>query len=70
MGLKNSVRMARFNDEPSIGMDLVKRSDANTVQVANGVKQTLDKLRPVLPAGVQVTLRMMVASLFAIQSQM
>lgn len=53
-GFEEQREMARFNDEPSIGMDLVKRSDANTVQVANGVKQTLEKLRPVLPAGVQV----------------
>ncbi|MFH0883880.1 MAG: efflux RND transporter permease subunit [bacterium] len=46
--------LARFNSKPSIGMDLVKQTDANTVQVANGVYRALDKIRPLLPPGVSV----------------
>ncbi|HEY5489906.1 MAG TPA: efflux RND transporter permease subunit, partial [Gemmatimonadaceae bacterium] len=35
----------------SIGIDIIRVSGANTVQVADGVMQEIDKLRPVLPAG-------------------
>ena len=46
--------MARFNDVPSIGLDLVKRSDANTVQVADGILATMEKIGPLLPEGVKL----------------
>ncbi|RJP17184.1 MAG: efflux RND transporter permease subunit [Candidatus Abyssobacteria bacterium SURF_5] len=47
--------LARFNGIPSIGLGIVKQSQANTVAVADAVKAELDKLRPDLPPGYEVT---------------
>ncbi len=46
--------LARFNDNPTIGVDLIKQSDANTVQVGDRAKASLEKLRSQLPEGVTV----------------
>ncbi len=46
--------LARFNGKPSIGLDLIKQSDANTVQVGKAVRRTLEKLEGNLPEGVEV----------------
>ncbi len=46
--------MARFNGETTIGLDLVKRSDANTVQVAKKVHAALNKLQKRLPEGITI----------------
>lgn len=53
-GFAEQREKARFNDKPSIGMDLVKKSDANTVQVADEIKRTIQKLDPILPQGAQI----------------
>lgn len=46
--------LARFNNKPTVGLDLVKQTDANTVEVADGVYSALDKLKPLLPEGVTI----------------
>ena len=43
--------LALVDGRRSIGIDIIRVSGANTVQVADGVMQEIDKLRPVLPAG-------------------
>ena len=48
--------LARFNNRSSVGLDLIKRSDANTVQVADEVKNTLDRLRSTLPDDYSIDL--------------
>lgn len=44
----------RLNGQDAVGLVVVKNSSANTLQVANGVRQTLQHLQPLLPAGAQV----------------
>ncbi len=46
--------MAWFNGVETIGLDLVKQSDANTVQIANDVYATLARMKSVLPEGVKI----------------
>lgn len=46
--------LARFNQRSSIGLNLVKRSDANTVQVADDIYATVEKLRKMMPEGVEI----------------
>ncbi|MCB2210802.1 efflux RND transporter permease subunit [bacterium] len=46
--------LARFNGTPSIGLNLVKRSDANTVQVADDIFSTVERLQKMMPAGVDI----------------
>ncbi|MBC8277250.1 MAG: efflux RND transporter permease subunit [FCB group bacterium] len=46
--------LARFNNIASVGMNLIKRSDANTVQVAKEIKKSVAKLQETLPADVKI----------------
>lgn len=53
---KEQRELARFNGETSVGMSLVKRSDANTVEVAREVKKSLNFLKTALPPGIIISL--------------
>ncbi|MBZ0264036.1 efflux RND transporter permease subunit [bacterium] len=46
--------MARFDGQPTIGMDIIKRTDANTVQVAKDVFNLIEKLEKRLPEGMHL----------------
>ncbi len=54
-GAESYRLLARFNSIPSIGLGIVKQSQANTVAVADRVKAELEKIRPELPPGYKVT---------------
>jgi HAE1 family hydrophobic/amphiphilic exporter-1 len=45
---------SRRNGETSVGLNIQKQSDGNTVSVADNVRETVDKLRDQLPDGVDV----------------
>ena len=50
-------RLARFNGEPTIGLGIVKVPGANTIAIAEAVKQRLaNEIEPQLPPGMRVTL--------------
>lgn len=51
-GLDNVRRISRVNLEPSIGLGVRKQRGANTVDVAESVKQRMENLRAQLPEGV------------------
>ena len=51
---KDPTGYARFNGARSIALTIVKRPDANMVDVSNQVKAAVDARRPGLPAGVDV----------------
>ena len=51
---KDPTGYARFNGARSIALAIVKRPDANMVEVSNQVKAAVDARRPGLPAGVDV----------------
>ena len=44
--------LTRLNGHPSVVFNIQKQSDANTVDVAKGIKEELKKLQPELPSGV------------------
>ena len=46
--------LARFNNIASVGVNLIKRSDANTVQVAEELKKSIKKLQETLPEDVKI----------------
>lgn len=46
-------RLSRLNGKPSVTLSIQKQSDANTVAVAEGVKEQLEEMKPLLPAGVK-----------------
>ncbi len=44
--------LTRLNGKPAVVFNIQKQSDANTVDVADGVKRELADMQPILPAGV------------------
>ncbi len=54
MLLRDPDTISTFNGETSVGIDLYKQADANTVRVSQSVWSAIAELEDVLPAGVQV----------------
>ena len=53
-GTEEERSLALVDTKRAIGIDLIKSSGANTVQVADGVNKQLEKLRATLPAGTEL----------------
>jgi len=51
VGPEDVRKLVRFNGNPGIGLGVVKQSTANTLDVAEAVKQEVDVLRKEMPAG-------------------
>jgi HAE1 family hydrophobic/amphiphilic exporter-1 len=51
---KEIRELARFNSEVSVGVSLVKRSDANTVQVSDEAFKSLERLKKQLPEDITI----------------
>lgn len=47
---------SRLNGEPAVGIDVRRQSGANTVDVADGVKAELEKIKADLPAGMTIVI--------------
>lgn len=54
IGPEDARKLLRFNGKPAIGVGVVKQSDANTIDVVDGVRGTFEALRVDLPAGVEL----------------
>jgi hydrophobic/amphiphilic exporter-1 (mainly G- bacteria), HAE1 family len=54
-GFEDATQVARFNGEPAVSISLQKRSDANPVNTAEGVRAEIDRINAELPAGTQIT---------------
>ncbi|OFZ40890.1 MAG: acriflavin resistance protein [Bdellovibrionales bacterium GWC1_52_8] len=50
-GTEDVVQFARANGKQAIGLGVIKQRGSNAVDVANGVKAKIEKLRPNLPEG-------------------
>jgi hydrophobe/amphiphile efflux-1 (HAE1) family protein len=53
-GFENERTTANFNGIRTIGMGIIKLTGANTLTVADGVKQALEEIRPQLPEGFEL----------------
>ncbi len=47
-------RITRYKGESAVALGVVKQSTANPLDVSNGIRDTLDKVRPTLPEGMNV----------------
>lgn len=54
VGAEDERTVARYNGESAVGLGIVKQSKASTVDVAAAVKQSLDELSAILPAGMKL----------------
>lgn len=50
-GVENERTVARFNGDPTIGLGIVRQPDANTVAVAERVREEVERIRAGLPPG-------------------
>lgn len=53
-GTENERNLARFIQTPTIGMGILRQSQANTLEVTTRVMEELDRIRPELPPGVNL----------------
>jgi multidrug efflux pump len=53
-GVENERTIARNNGRPCIFLGIVKQSKANTIEVAEGIKAEMERLRPSLPEAIEV----------------
>lgn len=51
-----STSASRLNGEPAVGLDIRRQSGANTVDVAEGVNEVLEKIKTELPAGMSLVI--------------
>ena len=56
MELQTRTSLAYYEGKPAIGIDIVKQSGSNTVQLARDAKKALDKLKTSLPKDVHVNI--------------
>ena len=54
-GEKSSSIISKFNGYPAVGFGINLTSDANAMQTVAGVREVLDKARPTLPPGLQMS---------------
>jgi multidrug efflux pump len=53
-GVENERTLARFNSNPTVGIGIIKQSDANTVAVADAVLAEVESIRRQLPPGYKL----------------
>jgi len=55
-GVENERTRARFNGGATVGVGVIKQSDANTVAVAEAVLEEVERMRETLPTGYTIEL--------------
>lgn len=55
-GTKEVRTFARVNGKPTVILDVRRQSGANTVEVVEAARASLDRVRPLLPPGVEVAI--------------
>lgn len=53
-GAEEAKNLAFYNERPALAVDVLKQSGANTVAVADGIREAVDKLQGELPPGVKL----------------
>ncbi len=55
-GVKERTSISRFNGKTAVGLQIIKQSGSNTVQVANEVEKQITKLKAELPGDVKISM--------------
>jgi hydrophobe/amphiphile efflux-1 (HAE1) family protein len=55
-GVKEQKSLTRVNGNIAVGLDIIKQSGSNTVQVANEVNKQLEKLKSEIPSDINIFL--------------
>jgi HAE1 family hydrophobic/amphiphilic exporter-1 len=54
-GIEEQTSLTRVNGKIAVGLNIIKQSGSNTVQVAHGVNKQIEKLQKDIPAGVTIS---------------
>jgi len=52
--VKEVRELARFQGQPSLGLIIKKRADANTIQVADNIRKSIRSLAAILPSDIKI----------------
>ena len=52
--MQNQRGMSELNGRGNISLAIIRQPGVNTVEVSEGVRETLEELKPQLPAGIRV----------------
>lgn len=55
MSTAEQRQMATYNGKPCIIVEVIKKGEANAVQVVDNVRTAMEKLKPMLPGGMELT---------------
>lgn len=55
-GVKEQESLTRVNGKIAVGLNIIKQSGSNTVEVAHGVAEQIDRLKKEIPEGVSINL--------------
>lgn len=53
-GVKEQVSLTRLNGDNAVGLNILKQSGSNTVEVANAVNKQIERLKDELPSDVEI----------------
>ncbi len=53
-GIAEQTSLTRVNGKIAVGLNIIKQSGSNTVQVAQGVNRQIEKMKNEIPAGVSI----------------
>ncbi|PAB56920.1 efflux RND transporter permease subunit [Anaeromicrobium sediminis] len=53
-GIKEQDSLSSYSGSESIGIDIIKQAKTNTVEIADKIKKTIDKIQKDLPANVKI----------------
>ena len=54
-GIEEQTSLTRVNGKIAVGLNIIKQSGSNTVQVAHGVNKQIEKLQKDIPVGVTIS---------------
>ena len=57
-GLADVRRISRYNDQLSVGLEIMKQHGSNAVEVSANVRERLAQVQPTLPKGLKLDIRM------------
>lgn len=52
VGVEDERSVARYNGKPAVGIGVIKQSKANIIDVAKGIKNELERIKPLIPEGI------------------
>ncbi|NWF49974.1 MAG: efflux RND transporter permease subunit [Ignavibacteriaceae bacterium] len=55
-GIKEQTSLTRVNGKIAVGLNIIKQSGSNTVQVAKEVNKQIDRMKNEIPAGVEINI--------------